>query len=329
MKSVTIRILPVALFLAAVALQSPVPALARVIDGIVASVDEEPVTFSEVRDAVAESMGVPAGDADSYLREEKDPARILHWIDPLVESLLVRRELKTAGMSVEKDEIDRAVASVRKNNNMTEAEFEQALSREGITAGAYRRRIQWQMERGNIIRLKKMKEVSVSEEEVRAYFAENAERFNEGGEVRLSTLLIPFPEGDGTSAERAVPVRVAAQQAADSLRAGRTLKEIAERLAATHPGTRVIESDFMKTEDLSPEMVREVRRLRSGKTSQPFQAEDGARVVTVLARRGGTRPEFSALKETLSDELTDQRSEKAYSDLLAELKKSASIDVRL
>jgi hypothetical protein len=40
-------------------------------------------------------------------------------------------------------------------------------------------------------------------------------------------------------------------------------------------------------------------------------------------------PEFAELSDTLREELADRRSEKAYSDILAELKKSASIDIRL
>jgi hypothetical protein len=35
------------------------------------------------------------------------------------------------------------------------------------------------------------------------------------------------------------------------------------------------------------------------------------------------------VKDGLTEELTDRRSETAYSDLLSELKRSASIDVRL
>jgi hypothetical protein len=49
----------------------------------------------------------------------------------------------------------------------------------------------------------------------------------------------------------------------------------------------------------------------------------------VVERRGGTPGDFSAAKEGLTEELTDRRSEKAYTDILSELKRSASIDVRL
>jgi peptidyl-prolyl cis-trans isomerase SurA len=308
---------------------APVPApQARVVDGVVAVVSEEPVTFSEVRDAVAEGLGIPAGDADLYLREEKDSRRILHWIEALVESVLVRRELSKIGQPVSDQDIGRAVESVRKGNNLSEAEFSEALARDGITLQGYSNRLRWQMERGAIVRAKKLKDVTVTEEEVKAFFRENAERFREGGEALLETLHLPFPaEEAGT--ERVVRLRIAAQQAGEYVRSGRTLSEAADLLSTSLPGATVISSGFVRTSDLLPEIQKEIRKLRSGETSPPFFTEGGAYLITVRERRGGVLPEFATFSDALKEELADRRSEKAYADILAELKKAASIDIRL
>ena len=303
-------------------------AQARVIDGVVAVVGGEPITFSEVRDAAAEGLGIPAGDADLYLREEKDSRRILHWIETLVESVLVRGELAKIGHGVSDQEIDRAVESIRKSNRMSEADFSDALARDGITLAGFRSRLRWQMERGAIVRAKKLKEVTVTDEEVRAYFRENAERFREGGEALLETLHLPMPPEE-TGSERVVRLRIAAQQAGEYVRSGRTLSEAAELLATALPGTSVAASDFVKTGDLMPEIQKEIRKLRSGETSPPFFTESGAYLITVKARRAGVLPEFASLSEGLKEELADRRSEKAYADILVELKKAASIDIRL
>ncbi|PWB67481.1 MAG: hypothetical protein C3F14_02010 [Deltaproteobacteria bacterium] len=317
-----------AVLLALLLAAAPVsPLHARVIDGVVAVVGEEPITFSEVRDAAAEGLGIPAGDADLYLREEKDSRRILHWIEALVDSVLVRRELAKTGQAVSDPEIARAVESVRKSNNMSEADFTEALGRDGITLEGYRARLRWQMERGAIVRARKFKEVTVTEGEVRDYFRENAERFLVGAQVRLETLF--FPVRSGPQGEEAAQARIAVQQAADAVRAGRTLAE-AHRLAkAAFPGVELHSADFVPTEDLLPELQREVRRLRAGEYSPPFFTGTGAFLLRVVERRGGTPGDFSAVKESLTEELTDRRSEKAYSDILSELKRSASIDVRL
>ncbi len=320
---------PLALAAACGLLLAPAPpASARVVDGIVAVVNDEPITFSEFRDSVAENLGIPAGDADLYLREEKDTARVVQGIESLVEAVLVRQELKKSGQEVTAQEIDRAVESVRKSNNLSEADFRAALERDGINPEAYRRRIQWQMERGAIVRAKRFKDVTVTDEEIRTYYRANAERFLVGAEVRMETLLLPFPPGDRDK-EQGVRIRIAAQQAAEYVRSGLTFAEAARLLAAAVPGATVLSSDFVKTEDLLPEIQKEIRRLRDGETSPPFFTESGGHLVTVLARRGGAAPDFAAIRESLSEELVDRRSEKAIFDILADLKKAASIDIRL
>ena len=300
----------------------------RVIDGVVALVNEEPVTFSEVRESVSEGMGIPVGDADALLREERDPRAVLRWIEALVDSVLVRKELEKQGQSIAEGEIDRAVESVRKANGMSEAQFAELLGKEGLSLPAYRRRLRWQMERGAIVRARKFKEVTVTESEVRDYFRENGERFLTGAQVRLETLFFPIASAQAGD-EDAAQARIAVQQASEAVRAGRTFAEAQASVRGTFPKVELHDAGFVTTEDLLPELQREARRLRAGESSSPFFAEAGAYLLRVVERRGGAPGDFSAVKDGLTEELTDRRSEKAYSDLLSELKRSASIDVRL
>jgi peptidyl-prolyl cis-trans isomerase SurA len=304
------------------------PAFPRVIDGVVALVNDEPVTFSEVREEVAGGLGIPVGDADVFLREEKDTGTILRWINGLVESVLVRTELAKKGHAIPEAEIDRSIESVRKANNLDERQFLELLTKEGLTLASYRRRIRWQMERGAIVRARKFKDVAVTEDETREYFRANTERFLVGSEVRLETMYFPLPEGP--SAEEVMArVRFAAQQAADAVRAGRPLADGLDVARLVYPAAQVLSGDFVPTEDLLPEMQREIGRLRSGEHSSPFFAGTGVYIVRVVERRGGKPREFASVKESLTEELLDRRSEKAFADIIEELKKSASIDVRL
>jgi peptidyl-prolyl cis-trans isomerase SurA len=253
---------------------------------------------------------------------------VLRWIEALVDSVLVRKELEKLGQPIAEGEIDKAVESVRRANGMSEAQFAELLGKEGLSLPAYRRRLRWQMERGAIVRARKFKEVSVTESEVRDYFRESGERFLVGAQVRLETLFFPIDPAQPQD-EDAAQARIAVQQAAEAVRAGRTFAEAQALVRGTFPKVQLHAADFVTTEDLLPELQREVRRLRAGESSPPFIAEAGAWLLRVVERRGGTPGNFSAVKDSLTEELTDRRSEKAYSDLLSELKRSASIDVRL
>lgn len=303
-------------------------AFPRVIDGVVSLVNEEPVTYSEVRESVSEGMGIPVGDADALLREERDPRTVLRWIETLVDSVLVRKELERLGQSISEAEIDKTVESVRNANGVSEAQFLELLGKDGISLPAYRRRLRWQMERGAIVRARKYKEVMVTESEVRDYFRESGERFLVGAEVRLETLFFPIVSEPSAGLD-AAQARIAVQQAAEAVREGRTFAEAEALVRGTFPKVQLHAAGFVTTEDLLPELQQEVRRLKAGEASPPFFTEGGAYLLRVVERRGGTPGDFSAVKGALTEELTDRRSEKAFSDILTELKRSASIDVRL
>ncbi|MBP2687149.1 MAG: hypothetical protein H6Q81_2054 [Deltaproteobacteria bacterium] len=275
---------------AAAMLLSAGAAFPRVIDGVVSLVNEEPVTFSEVRESVSEGMGIPVGDADALLREERDPRAVLRWIEALVDSVLVRKELERLGQPIAETE--------------------------------------WQMERGAIVRARKYKEVMVTESEVRDYFRESGERFLVGSKVRLETLFFPIDSAPSAGLD-AAQARIALQQAAEAVRSGRTFAEAEALVRGTFPKVQFHAAGFVTTEDLLPDLQREVRRLRAGEASPPFFTEAGAFLLRVVERQGGTPGDFSAVKDALTEELTDRRSEKAFSDILSELRRAASIDVRL
>ncbi len=249
-------------------------AFPRVIDGVVALVNEEPVTFSEVRESVSEGMGIPMGDADALLREEHDPHAVLRWIESLVDSVLVRKELEKLGQPISEAEIDKAVVSVRKTNGVNEEQFNELLGKEGISLPAYRRRLRWQMERGAIVRALKFKDVMVTESEVRDYFRESGERFLVGAEVRLETLFFPI-ESSPSAAMDAAQARIAVQQASEAVRAGRTFAEAEELVRGTFPKVQLNAAGFVTTEDLLPELQREVRRLRAGEVVPAVLHRDG------------------------------------------------------
>jgi parvulin-like peptidyl-prolyl isomerase len=220
------------------------------------------------------------------------------------------------------------IGNLRKANAVDEAQFAELLAREGLTLPAFRRRVRLQLERAAIIRELKPKEVNVTEDEVRDYFRENAERFLVGDEVRVEAMFFPVPAESGGE-ELAVRARYAARQASETVRRGRPLAAGLAAARLAFPDVRLVDGEFVPTEDLLPEMRREIGRLRSGERSEPFFAGEGLYIVRVLERRGGKAREFPEVRASLAEELADLRSERALADILVELKKSASIDVRL
>ena len=311
---------------AALLVLSAAPAPARVIDGVVALVNNDPITYSEVREEVASGLGMPLGDADVFLREQRDSGAVLRWVNALVEMSLVRAELRKKNQSITDKEVNGVIENVKRSNKVDDAQFAELLAAEGTTLDGYRNRVRMQLERGAIIRERKLKEVTVTEDEVRDYFREHSERFVTGGEVRLEALFFPTVSASDDKAFRA---RFAAFQAAESVRQGQPLSDGLEIARTLYPEVETGAGGFALVDDLSTEVRREIARINAGEHSAPFPTEAGVYIIRVLERRGGTPLEFSQVKEALLEELANRRSEKALSDIIEDLKKSASIDIRL
>jgi len=170
---------------------------------------------------------------------------------------------------------------------MSEAQFVEVIGREGLTLAAYRRRIRWQMERGAIVRVKRFKDVSVTEQEVREYFRENAERFLVGSQVREEAIFLPFPAADPGAAETR-PRRRGSRRSRPSRRSARD-----GRSGGVRAGARDAPRGAVGRVRLRPGGGPAAGdpagdpAAPHGETSQPFFTEAGIYIVRVVARRGG------------------------------------------
>ena len=145
---------------------------------------------------------------------------MLRWIEALVDSVLVRKGAGGSGQPIAEGEIDKA-GRIRPEGERDERGAVRRVARgRRISLPAYRRRLRWQMERGAIVRARKFKEVTVTESEVRDYFR-RAGTVPGGGAGPASTLFFPIASAQ-PQGEDAAQARIAVQQAAEAVRAGRT-----------------------------------------------------------------------------------------------------------
>src|SRR6184192_1796205 len=130
-----------AILLAALAAVSSVHAVALV-DRIVAVVNKDVVTYSELNEAV--------GMAERQLRRQGTPApeRTVLERQMLERLILDKAQLQLAretGIRIDELQLDRAVERIAQSNNMTLADFRRALEGDGVAFDAWRNEVRQQM----------------------------------------------------------------------------------------------------------------------------------------------------------------------------------------
>jgi len=142
---------------------------------VIARVDGDPIYLADARARVA-GIETVHGGVESL--GEDWPDRIL---DSLVDDVLIRRQAQASGISLTDDKIDEAVDSIRAGFP-SENDFSAWLDRQGMTLDELERRIRLNL-LGARVYLEVTREVSVSPEDVRAYYRRHREEYDTGDRV--------------------------------------------------------------------------------------------------------------------------------------------------
>jgi parvulin-like peptidyl-prolyl isomerase len=168
----------------------------------------------------------------------------------------------------------------------------------------------------------------VSLAETRAYYNNNAQRFEHGETVSIQTVSL-IPPDNATSAMKAeVKAKIT-----DIVRLGRAAKTsrdfglIAEQLSEDDWRTRSGDRGTMEVKDLPAEVARALQSMKPGEVSNAIQVGSAWVVIRLNAHTPAGKTAFTQAKTKLQAELRKQKREQLRSTLNQNLRKTAKIEV--
>src|SRR5688572_16055056 len=204
-------------FLILLALLVPFAAPAQVVpvDRIVAVVNKDVITSTELSDAVA--------GAQRQLRRQGTPLPDRGLLErQMLERLILDKAqiqlAKDKGIRVDELQLDRAVQRVAQNNKMTLADFRRALEADGVLFQAFREDLREQILLSRLREREVDDRVQVSDTEIDLFLAESAVKPDTRVEYQVSHILVRVPEQ--ATPERVEAARARAQKALNEARVG-------------------------------------------------------------------------------------------------------------
>jgi len=159
------------------------------IDGIAAIVDEDVILKTELDRAVNNILSQYAG------RENQLPPRDVLQRQVLERLVLVKLQVARAqgtGVRVTDQEVEQAIAGIAQQNRVSPEQLRQQLAREGTPYTDFRNSIRDELLIQRLRQRFAQSRVSVSEAEVDAAMAAQA---NQGAQFHLAHILVALPEG--------------------------------------------------------------------------------------------------------------------------------------
>src|SRR5918992_2013827 len=251
------------------------------VDRIVAVVNKDVITASELAEAVAA--------AQRQLRRQGTalPERALLERQMLERLILDKAQLQMArdtGIRVDELQLDRAVQRIAQNNNMSLADFRRALERDGVSFQAWREDLREQILLSRLREREVDERIQVSDTEIDLFLAELKGKPDTRVEYQVSHILVRVPEQ--ATPERIEAARARAQKAQAAARAGADFGSLA---ASYSDAPDALQGGMIgwRSHDRLPELFSgALSAMKPGGVSEILRSPAGFHVLKLAGRRG-------------------------------------------
>ncbi|HEV7575323.1 MAG TPA: peptidylprolyl isomerase [Caldimonas sp.] len=239
-------------------------------DYIVAVVNQELVTASEVQQRLARVR-----DEAGRNRTPLPPAPALRKqvLDTLIDERVLVTNARESGARIDDPELDRAVANVATQNQLTPPQLRERLRQEGIPYNKFRDNIRDQLLVERVREREVVSRIKVSDVEIDEMIEKRRTAAGTGAQINVAQILVAVAEGasDGIVAER----RGRAEAALKRVRAGEDFAAVAREVSEDSNRSQGGEIGLRALDRLPDLFVRAAQRLQPGEVA-PELVRSGA-----------------------------------------------------
>ncbi len=251
------------------------PPSEMVIDAVVASVDEKPVTLSEVQSR----LPIPRKIS---LKEISTDQEAQQTLETIIFERILETEATVKRASVEDSEIEEYINEVAGRNSLSRPDFESVLKREGKSVEWYKRQVRNEILKTKLASSIAKGGVSVTEQEIDEYLSTSPSFSNEGASVKLRSITVSHV---GRPAEE-VTSRVQAVEKA--LAEGKSFEAVAQEFSDDPHKVEGGLLGVVAEKDLSSHIFDAILSLETGKYSKAVVTEGSTQIFFVEERYGSS-----------------------------------------
>ena len=287
---------------------------AKMVNCIVAVVNGEVITLHELKTEV--QGGVPGLEGKGPENGQNSSAIQRRVLEAMINDTLLKQEAERFEIDVSGAEIDAQIEQIKKENNLSQAEFKQAVRDQGMTLDEYRQAMREEIMKSRVLSNMVRQKVVVGEDEMREYFKEHEDKYRQPQKVHLRIIIHPD--------------RNRLKQVRQSIVSGKLSFADAARSVSQGPGAdQGGELGEFAWKDLKPEWRGILEQLQPGDVSQVFSLQGNYAILALEQFTDEQTQSFDTVKEEIRQQLYARKLEKRYSEYMQGLREKAVIDVRL
>ncbi len=292
----------------------------ELVDRVVAIVNDDVVTWSELQLAIGPYLEAQGHEAKRE-QLQKDA------LDQLISDRLLNQQVAEAKISVEDDELERAMDDICRQNNITREQLAQAVESRGVSMGQYQEDLKRQLVRLKLVDIKVRSRVVVPEADIRQeYDAENA---LETRQELIQLRHLFFRYGEGASEAETARVMERAKASRSRVVSGESFAEVAKQVSEGPTAASGGDLGEMQEGSLLPELAKALKGMKEGQLSQPIVTPNGIHIVLLEGRRQQEPESYETKKTKIYQRLYQQEVDRQMRVWVDELRAQAAVEIKL
>jgi len=314
MNKVTIMTLKRILMAASLGLLLATPSFAETLNRIVAVVNDDAITTYQL----AQRLETLPPDQRESARES--------MLERMVEELLLEQRAEEVGVGVTDEEIDAAISDIQVQNRLTLEQLEQALQGQGQTLASYRDTLRGEILRYKLLGREVQAKADVTTQEIRNYLEEHADEYRLPPRVRLGVVNVALPENVSDEGRRMLQAK--AGKVLEKLDEDEPFENILEEVGKD-PDVNGSDLGMFAEQELSPLFSEAIQDLPIGGLSGILEVPGGFALLKVLDRLPGSTRPLEEVRSEIEAIVREQKTQALFEEWQKELRKEATIDIRL
>ena len=324
------RIANILLILLLLGTTQPAQLSAQTIDRVVAVVNDQVITMSELNQEGATVFKRIKAEAPLWQAEELLQKARSELLGSMVDRLLLQQRAKSYNITVSDAELDAAINNIMASNQRTEAQFRSELAMAGHDFDQYREVIRNQILQHRLFGYEVGSKIVISDEKISDYYHQHYLKKDGADGYHILQLGVALPaESDDESLETA---RRKAEQLRQRILSGEKFEEVARAesdLPSAEDGGDI--GTFAK-EELAGFMRESIIKLKPGELSRVIETPTSLQLFKLLAIREGdtvVQASLDSVKEEIRESLYRQEVASQFDKWVAGLRDTAYIKLSL
>lgn len=298
-------------------------AKAEMVDKIVARVNDEVITQSDVTEALKNLERSLLVIKDPAEKARKRDAFKKDVVSALVNEKILVSAIDKENIEISDDSVDRALSSLAGRHQTTIDGLKARMAEQGVSYEEYRKQLARELKKEEFFKKVIYPRIRIADFDLEDYYKKHDSEFTGYDQIRFLEILLTKESVSGGE-----PVDALANRLVTELRRGKNFEATAKKYSRGPFAPQGGDSGLISTSEMRPDLVGFLLNLSPGEISDPVTTPGGVLIFKLLDRRNPKPRPFNDVKELVRQKLASDRVVEEVENYIRELRQTTFVEIK-